>query len=109
VAREKTLHWWLLAQAKGKTTNRPRSVEGLRANLQRDNAVRLTWNIPTVDSTMWYFKIFRDNKLLTEIDGDVSDFTDNDLGRGIHQYQVITVNYNFKESSPSSFVNVTVP
>ena len=113
VAREKTLHRWLLAQAKGKTTNSPHGVDGLKAKLQNDNTVILTWSIPTVDSksngAVWYYKIFRDNKLLTEIDGDVSDFTDRDSGRGMHRYHMIAVTYNFKESNPSSFVSVTIP
>ena len=109
VAREKTLHPWLLAQAKGKTDN----VDGLNAKLQNDNTVSLTWSIPPVDSksygTVWYYKIFRDNKLLTEIDGDVSDFTDRDSSRGMHRYHMIAVAYNFKESNPSSLVTVTIP
>jgi len=109
VAREKTLHPWLLAQAKGKTDN----VDGLNAKLQNDNTVSLTWSIPTVDSksygAVWYYKIFRDNKLLTEIDGDVSDFTDRDSSRGMHRYHMIAVAYNFKESNPSSLVTVTIP
>jgi poly(3-hydroxybutyrate) depolymerase len=113
VAREKTLHRWLLAQSKGKGTGPPRGVGGLKAKLQNDNIVNLTWNIPTVDlkpdSEVWYYKIFRDNKLLTEIDGDVPNFTDRASGRGTHQYHMVAVNYNFKESSPSSFVSVTIP
>ena len=113
VAREKTLHRWLLAQAKGKTTKSPPGVDGLNAKLQNNSNVSLEWSIPTVDpksdGAVWYYKIFRDNKLLTEIDGDVSDFTDRDAGRGIHRYHMIAVTYNFKESNPSSFVSVTIP
>ena len=113
VAQEKTLHRWLLAQAKGKTTNSPHTVNGLKAKLQSDNTINLTWSKPTVDSksrgTVWYYKIFRDSRLLTEIDGDLSDFTDGDSSRGVHRYHMIAVAYNFKESTPSSFVSVTIP
>ena len=107
------MHRWLLAQAKGKTANSPQSVGGLKAKLQNNNTVILTWNIPTVDSKadgdVWYYKIFRDNKLLRETDGDVSDFTDRDCVSGVHRYHMVAVNYNFKESNPSSFVSVTIP
>jgi poly(3-hydroxybutyrate) depolymerase len=113
VAREKTLHRWLLAQATGKTTKSPAGVSGLEAKLQNDNIVILTWNIPTVDaksnSEVWYYKIFRDNKLLTEIDGDLSDFTDRNSNRGMHRYHMTAVTYNFRESNPSTFVSVTIP
>ena len=111
VSREKTLHRWLLAQAKGKTASTPNAVRGLEPKLQTDNVVKLTWSIPTVDSEgeVWYYKIFRDNKLITEVDGDVSDFTDKNSGNGPHQYHLVAVSYNFKESKPSPSVSVKIP
>lgn len=112
-AREKTLHRWLLAQRKGKTSASPQRVDALKAKLQNDNTIVLTWSIPAADEksnrAVWYYKIFRDDKLLAELDGDLSAFTDKDARRGMRRYHMVAVNYNFKESNPSPSVSVTTP
>ena len=113
VSREKTLHRWLLQQAKNKMAESPDPARNLQSKLT-NKMVSLAWSIPTVsnniDKEIWYYKIFRDNKLLTEIDGGVTYFNDAKITQGFsHRYFLVAVNYNFKESKPSSTVSIDVP
>ena len=104
----------MLEQARNKITEAPDPLRDLILKLQSTNAVNLAWSSPTVsnkkDKEIWYYKIFRDNQLLVEIDGDVNSFNDPKVKKGSsHRYHIVAVNYNFKESKPSSTVSVTVP
>jgi len=114
VSRERTLHQWLLEQAKNKKPTAPDPIESLQANVKSNNEVNLKWTSPTnvrkPYNAIWYFRIFRDNKLLAEIDGDVISFADTAAKRGLsHKYHIVAVNYGFKESKPSSIASVVVP
>jgi poly(3-hydroxybutyrate) depolymerase len=111
VSQEKTLVAWLLSQQKGKTSEPPGQVKDLTLKRQFNSAVQLRWTKPTdvkgLDNEVWYFKIFRDNELIGEADGDTLEFNDykykNNSG---HIYHVVAVNYLFRESKPSSTVKI---
>jgi poly(3-hydroxybutyrate) depolymerase len=114
VSREKTLHRWLLQQAKNKSAESPYQPTDLQPKLLPNNTVDLRWNSPTVGkkihNEIWYYKIFRDDKPLAEIDGGVTNFNDTTVQQRFnHRYYVVAVNYNFGESKPSSTVSVVVP
>ena len=113
VSREKTLHRWLLAQARNKMAEPPDPLGNLQPKLQ-PNRVDLKWNSPTVsknpDKAIWYYKIFRDNQILAEIDGGETYFNDTTVKQGVsRRYHIVAVNYNFKESKPSQMASVVVP
>ncbi|MBA4057654.1 MAG: hypothetical protein C0490_23270 [Marivirga sp.] len=114
VNREKTLHRWLLQQSKNKTTSSPESPRNLQAKLQSSTRITLAWGDSATDKNpdrdVWYYKIFRDNKLLIEIDGDQVSYTDTAIKSGAtYKYDAIAVNYNFKESKLSAATSVRVP
>ena len=114
VSRERTLHRWLLAQAKGKTAASPVQPDNLQAILDNEKNIKLRWPNATgrksPDQEVWFYQIFKDDKLLKEIDGGESDFTDTSVNEGIsYQYHIKAINYNFKESKPSSTVSMAVP
>lgn len=112
VSREKTLHRWLLQQAKNKISESPDALRNLQST-PNNKTVELTWSSPTVNKIgkeIWYYKIFRDDHLLAQIDGGVTSFNDTTVNQGSsNRYHIVAVNYNFKESKPSSTVSVVVP
>lgn len=112
VSQEKTLATWLFLQNKGTVTNNIPTAPG-DVTLQKlfNSTARLQWkNVPPSTNKhegVWYHKIFRDRELIAEVDGGVNEFNDytynNNSG---HEYYVISVNYFFKESKPSSIVTL---
>ncbi len=114
VSREKTLHRWLLQQAKNKMVKSPHQPTDLQQKLLLNNTVDLRWSSPTVtkniNSEIWYYKIYRDNQPIAEIDGGMTNFNDTAVKQGFnHRYYIVAINYHFKESKPSSTVSVDVP
>lgn len=99
VAREKTLRRWLFLQKKDMTTGVPEAVVNLKGQRQPENTIKLSWSAPGKE--IWYYKIFRDNTLIAEADGDVAGFTDSGGNSGKATYRVVAVNYYFRESKPS--------
>ncbi|WP_171062807.1 prolyl oligopeptidase family serine peptidase [Larkinella sp. C7] len=103
VAQEKSLPTWLFLQQKSKTGPEPDPAENPSQRPQ-DNGVRVSWTNPTqrADRTVWYYKLFRDKTLLTELPGDATDFVDTSVkSRTFHQYSLTAVSYFFIESKPS--------
>jgi poly(3-hydroxybutyrate) depolymerase len=111
VAQEKTLAKWLLSQKKGSTSDVPDQVNGVSLKKQYNSTARLQWSKPgqstDKDKEVWYYKIFRDNELIAEVAGDVTEFNDYKYdSRSDHNYHVVSVNYFFKESKPSTHVKL---
>jgi poly(3-hydroxybutyrate) depolymerase len=111
VNREKTLSKWLLAQVKGQITTAPEQITGLTLKKHFNSTVQLQWNKPANtkarDKAVWYYKVFRDDDLIAEVDAEMSEFNDykykNNAG---HIYKVVAVNYFFQESQPSATVRL---
>jgi poly(3-hydroxybutyrate) depolymerase len=111
VGREKTLRKWLLSQVKGQTTTPPGQVKDLTLKKHYNSTAQLQWskttNAEPRDKEVWYYKIFRDDELIAEVDGDVAEFNDykykNNAG---HVYKIVAVNYFFQESQPSATVKL---
>jgi poly(3-hydroxybutyrate) depolymerase len=113
VSREKTLSKWLFSQSKGSTGGRPDPVIGLSIEQQNKN-VRLTWTGPSnptqADQEVWYYKVFRDDVVVGEIEGDVLAYVDsNHEINSTSRYSVVAVNYFFNESKPSQSLKVSMP
>lgn len=108
VSQEKTLGPWLFSQKKGTSNNNiPAAPGDVIVQKLFNSTARLQWkNSPSYDD-IWYHKIFRDRELIAEVDGGVNEFNDykynNNSG---HEYYVVSVNYFFKESKPSSIVKL---
>jgi poly(3-hydroxybutyrate) depolymerase len=109
VSKEKTLTAWLLAQQTGKIGDATAQVKNLTLKKQFNSTITLTWskdtNVKSQDNEVWYYKIFRNNVLIGEADGDITEFNDykyNNESR--HAYHVVAVGYLFNESQPSNLV-----
>lgn len=111
-SKEKTLEPWLFKQEKGKTAGKPDKPEGLTLEAtQRDNVLK--WNLPSntsgADNEIWYYIIFRNNEVLAEIDGDVSEYWDGvKLDHAYYNYKIVAVNYYFKKSEPTETIKVKI-
>lgn len=110
VSRERTLAKWLLSQKKGLISGIPDRVNDVTLKKLYNSTVRLQWTKPASkdgDKEIWYYKIFRDNKLIAEVDGDLTEFNDYKYNSSSgHAYHVVSVNYFFKESKPSEIVSL---
>jgi len=110
--REKTLTKWLLSQQKGKIGRTPTATADVTLQKKFNSAAHLQWkNLPSATEKnhdgIWYYKIFRDDKLIGEVDGDVYEFNDYKYNSNAgHEYYVVAVNYFFKESKPSGHVTL---
>ncbi len=105
VSAEKTLHKWLLSQQKGKTMSSvPDRVRQFRVSPANGMAM-LEWNESSGDN-IWYYKVFRDNMLYAEIDGNATSFIDTATHNKPHVYYITAVTYHFMESSPSEKVPI---
>jgi hypothetical protein len=114
VSSEKTLHHWLLRQGKNVSGHPPDKVKMREPNLQANNVVDIGWSnsssTKSIDNEIWYYKLFRDNKLLAEINGDVTNFKDRSVRKSVnHIYYVVGVNYHFRESERSNTVSIGIP
>lgn len=110
VSKEKTLKSWLFKQKKGETCGNPDKPENLTIEATHRNII-LRWDLPTdrsnTNNDIWYYKIFRNDIVLAEVDGDVNRYIDNVfLDHEIYSYSIIAVNYYFKESEVSDSVKI---
>ena len=98
---------WLLAQRKGGSLlPKPDKIVLITGKLNGSN-IGLEWKKPSSTKGLWYYKIFRNNTLIGEQDGDQLTFTDSLASPGTHEYKVSAVNYHFKESDLSDGIQVT--
>jgi hypothetical protein len=101
---------WLLAQRKGEASvhNIPGKVSHVRAKALDDKNIFIAWeNASKADKDLWYYKIYRNNALIGEADGNSLNFTDSTTAKNTtYDYKVSVVNYYFKESELSSGVRL---
>ena len=108
--KEKTLETWLFRQEKGKSHGRPDKIEGFSIEATKeDNIVK--WDLPkdtsNPDAVIWYYKIYRNDVIIAEVDGDINTYVDNvRLDHDKYLYRLIAVNYYFKESEPSETIKI---
>ena len=104
---EQTLSSWLLAQEKGSTHGQPDGVEDVTSESIGDNRVSLSWNPPYDDSKpdnrIWYYRIYRDEIIVAEIDNIETTFTDSLVVAATSpSYGISAVNYFFQESEKTA-------
>jgi predicted esterase len=109
--KEKTLTKWMLLQEKGTEHGSPEPLETLTAASHTNGTIALNWNQPSgianTDNDVWYYKLFRNNILIAEIDNNETSYIDSGIIKGeSYDYNIVVVNYFFKESIPSKTVNV---
>lgn len=102
---------WLLAQKKGIVAGLPTKVAGMKAKVKEDNKILLEWAKPaqasTSNNTIWYYKIYRNKRLIAEVDSDLVAYTDSlATAKSVYEYQLSTVNYAFQESDLSGTARV---
>jgi hypothetical protein len=112
--KEPTLEWWLLAQKKGVQHGRPDTAENFKYEIMKNKQVELSWNPPAdktkPDNQIWYYKLFRNNELIAEINSTDSSYVDSNLISGTtYQYSMAAVNYFFELSKGASIISVMIP
>jgi hypothetical protein len=113
VRNESTLSSWLLAQRKGSVHKAPEPVKGFTGALF-EKGISLQWEVPAQtappsDQDIWYCRIYRNGRLLKEVNRDRQQLADSwVLPNSTYSYQISAVNYFFKESELSSPVSITV-
>jgi hypothetical protein len=99
---------WLLAQKKGSVHRSPDQVATFRGKANSDKGVVLEWNKPATGSDLWYFKVYRNNQVIAELDYDRVSYTDSLVDKHTaYAYQIAAVNYHFQESSLSPAVRIS--
>lgn len=99
---------WLLAQERGVNHTSPNAPENFNA-LYNDDHIELTWDPPSdlsnPDNMIWYYKLLRNDTLVSEIDGTLTNYTDS-VSKGLAgtEYRLSGVNYFFNESAGTVFV-----
>jgi poly(3-hydroxybutyrate) depolymerase len=99
---------WLLAQKKGASAlPMPNKITNVIGKVNGSN-ILLEWEKPSSIKGLWYFKIFRDNILIGEVDSDQFTFTDSLVTTpATYEYKISVVDYHFKESDLSDGIRVT--
>ena len=100
------VYTWLLKQRKGDIHKSPAKVAGVDV-ASEDNAILINWhrpaNVTINDDEVWFYKIYRDNVLVGEVENDLSKFIDMSAQKGKrYTYTVAAINYYFKESESST-------
>lgn len=104
---------WLLAQKKGAAVHRPPDkVNNVRGKVKDGNNIFLEWEKPVSasnpDNDLWYYKIYRNNSMIGEVDSEYLNYTDSLIDENtVYEYKISVVNYYFKESDLSASVHVT--
>jgi poly(3-hydroxybutyrate) depolymerase len=108
------IYTWLLSQKRRTAHGSPDKVSGLQGKVMEGNKVFLEWEKPAnasdTDNNLWYYKIYRNNTLVSEVDSEHLNYTDSPANeRTAYEYKISAVNYYFKESARSTPVRVTTP
>jgi poly(3-hydroxybutyrate) depolymerase len=111
VSHEESLGKWLFSQQVGKVKDAPDQVKNLTLKKLYNSTVRLQWSQEKDsrdrDGETWYYKIFRNGELISEVDGRLTEFNDYKYGSNPDPvYYVVAVSYSFKESKPSNVVKI---
>jgi dienelactone hydrolase len=109
-SKEKTLVPWMFKQEKGKTAGTPDTPKNLTVKKSQTSNI-LTWELPkntsNPDNEIWYYIILRNDKVLTEVDGDVGTYSDGvRIDHDYYNYRLIAVNYYFKKSKSTGAVKI---
>jgi dipeptidyl aminopeptidase/acylaminoacyl peptidase len=111
-ADDNKIYTWLLKQKKGAAVlHAPDKVNNVRGTIKDDNNIFLEWQKPVgaskPDNDLWYYKIYRNNRMIAEVDSDYLSYTDSLAAKtSSYEYKVSVVNYDFKESDQSAPVRV---
>lgn len=102
---------WLLAQKKGAVHGPPDKVMNFKGRVNDGNKIFLEWENPGIpsdpDNGLLYYKIYRNNKLITEVESESFSFTDPSAGKDTtYEYKISSVNHFFRESGLSSPVKI---
>lgn len=107
------IYKWLLAQKKGTVSHHiPDKVNKVRGKMD-GNIISLEWEKPAIasrpDNDLWYYKIYRNNSLIGEVDHNHVAYKDSlaTSHTSSYEYKVSVVNYHFKESDLSAPVRIT--
>jgi hypothetical protein len=108
------IYAWLLSQKKGTVHGSPDKASGFQGKVVNGSKVFLAWTKPAnasgADNNLWYYKIYRNNTLIGEVNSDQLNYTDSLTNeRTAYEYKISAVNYYFKESARSAVVRVTTP
>ena len=91
---------WLLAQSKGISHGAPDPPENCSCQIISQNQHKLQWSPPSdtnnPDNQIWYYRLYRDNQLLAEVDHIYTSFVDSTATS--QAYNLSAVNYFFHES-----------
>jgi hypothetical protein len=103
---------WLLSQKKGAVHMPPPKVINVNTKLNIGKGILVEWTNATrpgnLDDRIWYYKIYRNNSMIAEVEGRLAGFSDLNVQPGtVYEYKVSAVNYNFKESEISMPVRLT--
>lgn len=107
---------WFLAHEKGVNHGLPDVPENFKA-FYYDDHIEFSWDPPSdvsnTDKKIWYYKLFRNDTLLSEIDGTLTSYTDSSVQNSIEaEYQLSGINYFFSESARSARIlpnNLVIP
>lgn len=105
VNEEKTLAKWLLKQKKGVIHKSPEPVKGFKTATGQNGKAALEWAAPgktdNADNEIWYYKLFRDNMMVAQVDGTETSFSNPAIiDNSPNNFSIVAVNYFFKESAP---------
>jgi hypothetical protein len=101
--REPTLYDWFLSHVRGEDHGPPDNAEDFDFRMINNSRIELSWMPPSdhlnPDNQVWYYKIFRDDELIAEIDNIYTTFTDSiSASTSVLEYKLSTVNFFFRES-----------
>ncbi len=106
--KEPTIKQWILSQKKGVEGTLPKPIEKLSYKILADGRIQLEWvhsaNEINTGSKNWYYKIFRNSELISELDKFSNSIILEDC-IGHTRYSIIAVNYYFK-CSKEIFIDV---
>jgi pimeloyl-ACP methyl ester carboxylesterase len=109
--KEPALMFWLLAQRKGISHGAPDPPETFSCQILDQNQRLLKWAPPSnthnPNNQIWYYCLYRDNQLLTEVDNTHTSFMDST--RISPAYHLSAVNYFFKESVRIIPISIQTP
>lgn len=112
--QEPSLEAWLLAQRRGEVHRPPARVTGVRSGPIDRRRVTIRWDESVAatgpDEQVWFYRIFRDQLPVGEVDAGATFFEDAAVEAGrTYVYSVEAVNYFFGVSPRSEFLSVVVP
>src|SRR5690606_6013180 len=102
---------WLLAQRQNSGEHAAPDVELSLQGSVEDGKLELSWNVEAdetnLDNRLWYTKVYRDGSLIAEVEAPETTYTDSLISpNATYLYNLIPVNYYFKEGEPTSQITI---